>query len=378
RRFEITHSFQPTILIPEFVRASKGQALALQFLTTGGDSLAAIDTNGLSYRLFNNYGPSENTVVASYYEVQSSDQDQVPAIGRPIYNTQLYLLDQYQNLVPPGVIGEIYIGGTNLAVGYLHQETLTNTKFIDQLFEQGPSDRLYRTGDLATWTKDGVLHFKGRKDDQIQIRGYRIELGEIEITLSAYPGISEAIILAQANDQQDKTLIAYFTSQQVIDIDELRDYLNQHLPPYMIPTHLIPVEQFPLTPNGKIDKKALPNPIEAILERGVEYLAPRNETDRTLTEIWSEVLNIPADKISIDANFFELGGHSMRLIRLNHLIKEKLNSTISMVNMFKLGSIRLLSDHLHQAHTSTESKDEEREQSAALFTHSLNLFNNDD
>ncbi|MEM9819581.1 MAG: amino acid adenylation domain-containing protein, partial [Bacteroidota bacterium] len=374
---QITHSFLATILTPDFVKASIGQELPLRVLLTGGDSLPAIDTTQLSYRVFNNYGPTENTVVASYYEVTEKDKTKNPPIGQAIFNSQIYLLDDYKNLVPPGVQGELYIAGSSLARGYLNREDLTATKFVQHAIGKDQNVRLYATGDMAYWSKEGQLHFAGRKGEQVQLRGYRIELGEIEATLQMLEQVDQAMVMTKAGDKSSQLLVAYLLSDESLNPKDLRQHLNQHLPHYMIPTHFVQLEQIPITPNGKVDKKALPDPIEQALSSGVEYVAPRNEAEEQLVAIWSELLLLPEDKISIDDNFFDLGGHSMKLVQLNNLIKQKMNLELSMVDMFKFGSIRLLGDYLENGNASSESNDEERADSASLFEDTLDLFNNE-
>jgi len=257
---------------------------------TGGDSLAPMDTTQLSYRIFNNYGPTENTVVASYYELSEKDKGKNPPIGQPVFNSQIYLLDQYKNLVPPGVRGELYIAGSSLARGYLNREELTKDNFIQHQISEGKTVRLYATGDMAYWSTDGQLHFVGRKGEQIQLRGYRIELGEIEASLQKHDHVDQALALTKVGGKSGQLLVAYLISEQQLNPTDLRQHLSQHLPHYMIPTHFVQLEQFPMTPNGKIDKKALPDPIDQALTSGVEYVF--NERKNELTSKYGRHVQI--------------------------------------------------------------------------------------
>ncbi|MGG4268575.1 AMP-binding protein, partial [Peribacillus simplex] len=244
----ITIGFLPTQLCEQFMERD---LRSLRVLTTGGDKLNRYQKQ--SYRLFNNYGPTENTVVATSYEVTDALEN-LP-IGRPIQNVQAYVLDQHHQLQPTGVPGELCLSGESLARGYLNRPDLTVERFIDHPFEEGK--RLYKTGDLVKWTPEGNLVFLGRIDEQVQIRGYRVEPGEVSYHFGRIDGIEEAYVLA---DPEGSYLCGYYRSENELEAKALQDQLKDQLPAYMIPTHFIRVEAFPLTPNGKVDRKQLPKP----------------------------------------------------------------------------------------------------------------------
>jgi amino acid adenylation domain-containing protein len=265
------------------------------------------------HRFFNAYGPTEATVCASIQHCHA-EQTGMPPIGRPIANAQIYLLDANLQPVPVGVAGELYIGGVGVARGYLNRADLTAERFIPNPFLPPIGEvsdggarggRLYRTGDLARWLPDGSIEYLGRIDQQVKVRGFRIELGEIEAVLAAIPEVREAVVLAR----QDY-LVAYLTPQageNLPEVAELRSGLAKSLPEYMIPTHFVPLDQLPLTPSGKIDRKALPAPDMTRSEVG--YVAPRTPAEESLAQIWADVLKL--DRVGIHDNFFELGGHSL-------------------------------------------------------------------
>jgi acyl-CoA synthetase (AMP-forming)/AMP-acid ligase II/acyl carrier protein len=287
-------------------------------------------TVGDSVRLLNTYGPTEATVVATMADLSAwAHPDglmrEVP-IGRPISNVTTYLLDRHLNSVPIGVPGELYIGGDGLARGYLNGSELTAEKFLPDPFSKEPGARLYKTGDLARYLPDGNIQFLGRLDHQVKIRGFRIELGEIETILSRHPAIRETVVVAREevenpksetctqqsrSIQNPKSLAAYVVTnpEQAPTVSELRAFLKQKLPEYMVPSAFVFLDALPLTANGKIDRKALPLPDQRRLELQEVYVAPRTPTEEMIAEIWAEVLKL--DKVGIHDNFFELGGHSL-------------------------------------------------------------------
>ena len=266
--------------------------------------------------LFNEYGPTEATVWSSVYNCQSLEagRAQFP-IGRPISNTQIYILDSDLRPVPIGVSGELYISGDGLARGYLNRPDLTGEKFIPNPFY--PSDRLYKTGDLARYLLDGNIEFLGRIDQQVKIRGFRIELGEIEAVLSQHPAIREVVILARSDESDNKRLVAYIVhNEQIINpkSSELREFLQEKLPEYMVPSVFIRLKALPLMPNGKVDIKKLPAPETVRSELSETFVAPNAPIEKILAEIWAEVLQI--DRVGIHDNFFELGGDSILSIQI--------------------------------------------------------------
>ncbi|WP_262947503.1 non-ribosomal peptide synthetase, partial [Xenorhabdus indica] len=265
-------------------------------------------------RIINAYGPTEGTVCATFYPCDAQDE-RVPPIGRPIANTQIYILDTQGQPVPLGVAGEIHIGGVGVARGYLNRPELTAERFIPDPFSAVSGARLYKTGDIGRWLPDGNIEYLGRNDFQVKLRGFRIELGEIEARLTQCPGVREAIVIAREDTPDDKRLVAYMLAQPDIELvpAELRQQLAQHLAEYMLPGAFVTLETFPLTPNGKLDRKALPAPEKsAVATRG--YEAPKGELEIALAQIWQDLLGL--ERIGRYDHFFELGGHSLMVVSL--------------------------------------------------------------
>ncbi|WP_446033163.1 amino acid adenylation domain-containing protein [Pseudomonas frederiksbergensis] len=261
-------------------------------------------------RLCNLYGPSETTTYSSWVSMDREDGF-AAHIGKPVANTQFYLLDDHGQPVPQGVPGEIYIGGAGVARGYLNRDDLTAERFLTDPFST--NGRMYKTGDLGRYLPDGNIEYLGRNDDQVKIRGFRIELGEIETKLAQHDAINETVVLAREDVPGDKRLVAYYTAPQTLDINQLRSHLQTLLPDYMVPSAYVHLDTLPLTPNGKLDRKALPIPdLDAVITRG--YEAPIGETETTLAQIWSDVLNV--ERIGRHDHFFELGGHSLLAVSL--------------------------------------------------------------
>ena len=287
-------------------------------------------------RLINLYGPTEATVDVSYYECQFDGTESSIPIGKPIDNTGLYILNQYGGLAPIGAIGELHIGGVGLARGYLNRESLTDEKFVYSKSLGGK--RLYKTGDLAKWRADGNILYLGRIDHQVKLRGLRIELGEIEHHMADFEGIREAVAMVHG-EGMEQYLVGYYQSDQVIDQGLLREHLNQSLPEYMIPNHFVHLETFPLSRNGKLNRKALPLPQ---IEAGKNHKDPKTSTERTLHRFWAEVLLIPAKSISTDQSFFELGGHSLRAMVMVNKIARAFGVKISLRQLFENKTIEQL------------------------------------
>ena len=266
-------------------------------------------------RLCNLYGPSETTTYSSWVAMDR-EEGFAAHIGKPVGNTQFYLLDEQQQPVPLGVAGEIYIGGSGVARGYLNRDDLTAERFLEDPFSQQPAARMYRTGDLGRYLADGNIEYLGRNDDQVKIRGFRIELGEIDARLAKHPTVHEAVVTAREDSPGDKRLVAYYTVQAAHtepSIDSLRGWLQEQLPAYMIPVAYVRLKALPLTPNGKLDRKALPAPdSDALINR--EYEAPQGETEMQIAAIWQDLLGV--ERIGRHDNFFELGGHSLLAVSL--------------------------------------------------------------
>ncbi|MCW3466083.1 non-ribosomal peptide synthetase [Chitinophaga nivalis] len=295
--------------------------------------------NGL-VRIYNEYGPTETTVGCMIYRFNPADTLPAVPIGVPIHNTQIYLLDGYLKPVAVGVPGEIYVGGTGVAEGYLKNEALTAERFIPDPFTAG--GRMYKTGDLAVRLADGKVVYRGRTDEQLKIRGYRIEPGDIAQHLLSYPGIREAVVVA-GEKEGSKYLIAYYVATTPLDGNILAAHLEVHLPVYMIPAFFVRIDELPLTTNGKLNKKALPAP-EATTTG--EHLAPLDETEVKLVQLWAEVLKIDAADISIDASFFQLGGHSLLAIELISKVLREMQVELPLDVVFDHDNVRAMATYI--------------------------------
>src|SRR6476661_8102513 len=268
-------------------------------------------------RLVNAYGPTETTITATLFEIipqlnEDINLKKMP-IGRPLPNRTVYILDSYLQPVPIGVPGELYIGGVCLAKGYLNRPELTQEKFIPNPFSD-VTERLYKTGDLARYLSNGNIEYLGRIDNQVKIRGFRIELGEIEAALNTHPQIQQAVAIVTEDIPGNKRLVSYVVkSDKSLTTNQLRQFLKQQLPEYMIPSGFVTLDNLPLTPNGKLDRKALPTP-DGEISREHEYVAPRTAVEQILTNIWQELLL--KEKVSIHDNFFEIGGDSILSIQI--------------------------------------------------------------
>jgi amino acid adenylation domain-containing protein len=288
-------------------------------------------------RLHNHYGPTETHVVTAL-TLQGEPQEwaALPAIGRPISNTQIYVLDEHRQPVPIGVPGEIYAGGAGVARGYLGKGELTAERFIANPFLEEPG-RLYRTGDLGRWRADGTLEYLGRNDEQVKIRGYRIELGEIEALLAEHPQVKEAAVVAHADVAGQKRLVAYVTRRDSteVGVEELRAHLKAMLPEYMVPSAYVTLERLPLTPSGKLDRGALPAPQPGAYER--QYEAPQGEVEAALAEIWGQVLHV--ERVHRHDNFFDLGGHSLMATQVISRIRQGLQVELPLKDLFESPTI---------------------------------------
>jgi tyrocidine synthetase-3 len=289
---------------------------------------------GKGYALYNQYGPTETTVDATMEKCSKTGTGNI--IGKPIANVRCYLVDKNNQLSPLGVTGELWVAGDGVARGYLNRPELTAEKFTRNVFAEG---RFYRTGDLGKWHFDGNIEFLGRIDHQVKIRGFRIELGEIDSHLMNHKEIKEAMVMQRTDAAGDNYLCAYIVSDKELVESELKEYLSGSLPDYMVPTSILQIEKFPLTPSGKVDRNALPLP-EAT--RGSEYVAPRDEIENTLAGIWAEVLGIEKSLIGIDDNFFQKGGHSLKATRLVYLAHQQFETKIELRNIFTHSTIRKL------------------------------------
>ncbi|MBV8859296.1 MAG: amino acid adenylation domain-containing protein, partial [Acidobacteria bacterium] len=346
---------------------------ALRTVVVAGEACPAglVDTWARGRRFFNAYGPTETTVWATADECFPGGPK--PLIGRPISNMQVYLLDRDMNPVPPGVAGELHIGGVGLARGYLNRPALTAERFVPDPFPAEPGARLYRTGDLACYTPEGEIDFLGRIDHQVKVRGFRVEPGEIEAAAERHEGVREAVVVARADAPGEQRLVAYVTravseAGRALDDAGLRSHLRSLLPEHMIPSAFVVLDEMPLTPNGKVDRKALPAPGQPRRADDESYLPPRNELERTIASVWREVLGV--EQVGVDDNFFDLGGHSLLMIKANARLREQLKRELSMVDMFQYPTVGALARHLSpgpaQAPALAQTYDRAGRQRAAL------------
>jgi len=338
------------VLEPEDIAKLSG----LKYIFLAGEALLAGPVNrfnrfNMSIVIENIYGPTEAAVYASWFSLAEWNGESSIPIGKPLPNVKLYILDMWGSLQPLEVPGELCIGGVGLARGYLNNQGLTAQSFrLYRSYQSNKSYILYHTGDLARWLSDGNIEFLGRMDSQVKIRGFRIELGEIESRLSKHPGIKEAVVLAQEQEKGDKYICAYFVSVREYTISGLREYLHKELPGYMIPAYFVRLEKFPLTPSGKIDRKALPAPG---IKSKEGYVAPRNGLEEKLVEIWAGVLGIEKEKIGINDNFFHLGGHSLKATILAGRIHKELKVNVPLAEIFKTTHIRGLAVFIKKVET---------------------------
>jgi aspartate racemase len=311
-------------------------------------------------QIFNLYGPSEATTYSTFTLCvpRRGENEKVypsPSIGRPIANTQIYILNSHLQPVPIGVPGELYIGGDGLARSYFNRQNLTEEKFIPNSFlnskfkiQNLKGDRLYKTGDLARYLPDGNIEFLGRIDNQVKIRGFRIELGEVESTLSQYPAVRQCAVIARIDTDSDKRLVAYIVAdqQQKPTTDELRRFLKQKLPDYMVPSAFVFSDALPLTPNGKIDRRALPAPDQLKQKPASTFVPPSDDLEIQLTKIWENVLG--KKPLGVKDNFFDLGGHSLLAVRLFAQIEKTFGKNLPLVTLFQAPNIEELANILRQ------------------------------
>ena len=350
--FQCTPSMASMLLADDETRAA---LRSVQTFMVGGEALPATLATQLSKvvsgEVINMYGPTETTVWSATYSI-SDYQNPIP-IGRPIANTSIYIVDQNVQPVPVGVAGELLIGGDGVTRGYLYRPDLTAARFVKHPFSEKPDARLYRTGDMACYRPDGNIEFLGRIDHQVKIRGHRIELGEIETLLEQHPVVREAVVMAREDAPGDKRIVAYtvLEQNQGLSGSQLRDYIKQKLPQFMVPSHFITLDVFPLTPNRKIDRRALPAPDLVQVESGVAYVAPRDESEQTLVNIWQELLNVA--NVSMNDNFFDLGGHSLLLVSLSARVKKAFGQDLPLSTFFQAPTAKQLASILRHEESST-------------------------
>jgi amino acid adenylation domain-containing protein len=351
RREKVTHvDYVPTML--EVLLESEGldRCDNLKIVTAAGEALTRelrdrfySQTNA---KLYNLYGPTEASLAVTYWVCLAEGKERVIPIGRPMSNARIYILDKHLQPVPIGVAGELHIGGTAPGRGYLKRPDLTADKFIPDAFSENGGERLYKTGDLARYRSDGAIEFLGRLDHQVKIRGMRMELGEVEAALCQHPAVREAVILAQEITVGNKSLVAYVVSKQepLPTGDELRNYLRERLPEYMVPAAFVILTELPLLSNGKLNRKALPNPEELFTVPEAAYVAPENDLEQTIAATWQEVFNM--ERVSIHSNFFDIGGNSLLLAKVHSKLGAALKRDVQIIDLFKHSTIHSLAKHL--------------------------------
>lgn len=343
---------------------SRDALASLRYLSVGGEALLPAvvqkwqEKFGTATEIINVYGPTECTVVASYYKVKDEvkeSQSSIP-IGKPIANYEMYVVNPDGLLCPINEPGELCIAGVGLAAGYLHQPEQTAIAFVPHLFSDEPRKRMYRTGDIVRLLPSGDIEFVGRKDSQIKVRGFRIELGEIEAVLGNEPNIQEAVIIAKKMTDGNNSLFAYYTVAEGVQVTEtgIRDYLASNLPDYMVPERFIEVEEMPLSPTGKIDRKQLAE-MEVSLTQTSSYTAPENEVQQRLADAWTYVLGLK--RVGIHDNFFHIGGHSLKVLEILVQVKKHLPA-LTIQDFFQYPTIAELDNYLQnvqvEEHVTTE------------------------
>jgi len=346
---EISISFLPTMLAEGVMTLDWPKESALRFLLTGADTLHQYPNTELPFQLVNNYGPTECTVVATSGRVLPKDQfNGLPTIGRPIANTEVYLLDENLQPVPTGATGELYIGGSGVARGYLNRPDLTSKRFMRDPFSTEPGARLYKTGDLACRLSDGELAFLGRTDEQIKILGHRIEPNEIVAVLDRHPSIRSSVVVARGQDCREKQLAAYIvlSNGHTPATGDLRTFLQSALPDYMVPTVFVRLDALPLTPNSKVDRGALPEPDPENTLRDDPFTAPSTPIEQRLSKLLTTLLNL--NEVSINDNFFLLGGHSLLGTQLIGRIRGAFGVELGLRTLFDTPTIAELSTEIEQ------------------------------
>ncbi|PFE92823.1 hypothetical protein CN325_22420 [Bacillus thuringiensis] len=321
---------------------------SMEYLIVGGDALSPKHINRVreecpQLKIINGYGPTENTTFSTTYEIERHFEGSIP-IGKPISNTQAYILNKYNQVQPIGVVGELCLGGDGLASGYFNRPELTKQKFTTNPFNK--TEKLYKTGDMARWLSDGNIEFLGRVDHQVKIRGFRIELCEVENKLLSHYAVREAVVLAKENPKNgEKYLCAFYTTSAEVEVDhqDVREYLRQSLPAYMVPGHFLQLKEFPLNANGKIDRKALPESSQHEVVN-VKYTAPRNETEKKLVQLWEQALGM--NKISVFDYFYDLGGNSLSATLLHAYIQKEFGIRLSLTSILQNPTIEIMAKQI--------------------------------
>ena len=344
----ITISFVPTPMCERLLALRWPKSSTLRMMLTGGDTLHIYPGPELPFLLVNNYGPTECAVVATSGLVPAQrGEHRLPSIGRPIDNTQVHILDEAMKEAPVGTPGEIYIGGLGVARGYRNRPELTAERFVPNPFD-GDGTRLFKTGDCAQVLPDGQIAFLGRFDEQIKIRGFRIEPNEIAAALNEHPAVSQSVITAREVTCGDSRLVAYLVPkpEHLATVSELRDFLSARLPAYMVPAMYVTIDTIPLTPNGKVDRAALPAPDASNTLGEDVFHAPQTEVEQVVAGILAPLLGV--QRVDVEANFFALGGHSLLGIQLISRVRDALGVELSLRTVFEAPSVAELSAEIER------------------------------
>ena len=347
---QITLIHLPPVLTEPLLDAAHPQGLALRALLTGSDTVQRPPRRCLPFQFANHYGPTECSILATRARVDMDLSGGRPAIGRPLDNVRVYLLDEGLALSPLGGVGELFIGGVGVGRGYAFDPALTAERFLPDPFSPEPGGRMYRTGDLARWSKGGQLDFLGRKDHQIKLRGFRIELGEVESALLDHPSVKGAACFIAGKGAEGRRLIACVVPEGPFREDEVRGALRARLPDFMLPSAILPLEALPLTPNGKLDRRALVERASDLLadrEEARAIVPPRDDVERGLLECWEELFE--RRPLSVTDDFFELGGHSLLAVRLLAAIRRRFDYAPSLAEILTRRTVRALAETLRPA-----------------------------
>jgi amino acid adenylation domain-containing protein len=353
---KITIGFIPTPLAERMIRLEWPADTALRIMLTGADTLHEYPSLKLPFRLVNNYGPTESTVVATSGYVDSANRPAiVPSIGKPIDNIQIYILDEHFQPVPPGTLGEIYIGGSGLARGYRNRPDLTAERFVPNPLSGDPEARIYRTGDFGSYLQDGQIAFAGRADDQLKIRGHRVEINEIVAVLGRHPAVQSNTVVAQEDKQGNKYLVAYIVARPGHDLNSrgLREFLRSFLPEYMVPAMFVRLEKLSLSAHGKVDRHALPVPDAANTLRDEAFTSPRTALETEVGKIITDLLNAP--ELGVNDNFFLLGGSSFLGVQVIARVREKFGVEVPLRDLFERPSVAELAAQIDELRAAEEA-----------------------
>jgi amino acid adenylation domain-containing protein len=348
--------FVPSVfneIVPQLASSSEMRRKlgSLRSLVVGGEEITPSTTYSFldhfpGVRVTNLYGPTEASIGCICHEVRGNENARIP-IGKPIANAHALVLDRDMNLVPVGVVGELYISGSCLGLGYLNDEIKTRAAFVENPFDEINHDKLYKTGDLARYLPDGEIEFLGRIDQQVKIRGFRIELGEVESALNDHPAVRQSAVVLREDVPEQKLLAAYVVPEGTAPSHrELRAFVRQMLPGYMVPSAFVLLDELPLTPNGKVDRQALPVPEDLRAQLDTEFVAPRGTLEEQLAEIWGQVLGV--ERVGAHDNFFELGGHSLLATRVVSRVREIIGVELPLLSLFEEPTVVGLAERIER------------------------------